>query len=116
MSDTVLYSTKNGIATISLYRPKRLNAINSELLKTLHDAIQAANDDDNVRVILLRGEGRAFCAGADLKERSLMTKEESIDAVYLIKSLIVKILNFPSPAIKPKNPLAIIKPKLIVEL
>ena len=65
MSNTVLYSTQSGVATISLNRPKRLNAINPELLKSLHDAIQAANDDDNVRVILLRGQGRAFCAGDD---------------------------------------------------
>ena len=65
MSNPVLYSIQSGVATISLNRPKRLNAINPELLKTLHDAIQAANDDDNVRVILLRGQGRAFCADVD---------------------------------------------------
>ena len=83
MSDTVLYSIKNGIATISLNRPKRLNAINSELLKTLHDAIQAANDDDNVRVILLRGQGRAFCAGDDLKELDQQVGTESETRAYI---------------------------------
>lgn len=83
MSNTVLYSTQSGIATISLNRPKRLNAINPELLKTLHDAIQAANDDDNVRVILLRGQGRAFCAGDDLKEFDQQVGTESETRAYI---------------------------------
>ena len=83
MSNTVLYSTKSGVATISLNRPKRLNAINPELLKTLHDAIQAANDDDNVRVILLRGQGRAFCAGDDLKEFDQQVGTESETRAYI---------------------------------
>ena len=83
MSNTVLYSTQSGIATISLNRPKRLNAINPELLKTLHDAIQAANDDDNVRVILLRGQGRAFCAGDDLKEFGQQVGTESETRAYI---------------------------------
>ena len=83
MSNPVLYSTQSGVATISLNRPKRLNAINPELLKTLHDAIQAANDDDNVRVILLRGQGRAFCAGDDLKEFDQQVGTESETRAYI---------------------------------
>jgi len=83
MSNPVLYSTQSGVATISLNRPKRLNAINPDLLKTLHDAIQAANDDDNVRVILLRGQGRAFCAGDDLKEFDQQVGTESETRAYI---------------------------------
>ena len=83
MSNPVLYSTQSGVATISLNRPKRLNAINLELLKTLHGAIQAANDDDNVRVILLRGQGRAFCAGDDLKEFDQQVGTESETRAYI---------------------------------
>ena len=83
MSNPVLYSTQSGVATISLNRPKRLNAINPELLKTLHDAIQTANDDDNVRVILLRGQGRAFCAGDDLKEFDQQVGTESETRAYI---------------------------------
>ena len=83
MSNPVLYSTQSGVATISLNRPKRLNAINPELLKTLHDAIQTANDDDNVRVILLRGQGRAFCAGDDLKEFDQQVGTEPETRAYI---------------------------------
>ena len=68
MSATVLYSVSEGIATITLNRPQRLNAINPELLSDFKSALNQANDDDNVQAIILCGAGRAFCAGDDLKE------------------------------------------------
>ncbi len=63
---TIDYSAGDGIARIVLNRPDRLNAINAQLINDLRDAIAAANDDSSVRVIVLSGAGRAFCAGYDL--------------------------------------------------
>lgn len=57
-----------GVRRISLNRPERLNAINPALLADLTAALRAADADPRVRAILLTGEGRAFCAGDDLKE------------------------------------------------
>lgn len=57
-----------GVRRISLNRPERLNAINPALLADLTAALRAADADPGVRAILLTGEGRAFCAGDDLKE------------------------------------------------
>ena len=68
MSTTVLYSVSEGIATITLNRPHRLNAINPELLSDFKSALDQANDDCDVQAIILCGAGRAFCAGDDLKE------------------------------------------------
>ena len=68
MSTTVLYSVSEGIATITLNRPHRLNAINPELLSDFKSALDQANDDYEVKAIILCGAGRAFCAGDDLKE------------------------------------------------
>ena len=68
MSTSVLYSVSEGIATITLNRPDRLNAINPELLSDFKSALDQANDDDDVQAIILCGAGRAFCAGDDLKE------------------------------------------------
>ena len=68
MSTTVLYSVSEGIATITLNRPHRLNAINPELLSDFKSALDQANFDGDVQVIILCGAGRAFCAGDDLKE------------------------------------------------
>lgn len=66
--ETVLYETRDGMAHIRLNRPHRLNAMVPQLMRDLHAALQAAADDPQVRVVLLSGEGRAFCAGDDLKE------------------------------------------------
>jgi enoyl-CoA hydratase len=66
MADTVLAERANGVATLTLNRPKRLNAITRELADDLRAALAAANADDEVRVIRLRGAGRAFCAGYDI--------------------------------------------------
>lgn len=64
---TVLDHTADGIATIALNRPDRLNAITKELEEELFAALQRAEQDDDVRVIILTGAGRGFCAGADLE-------------------------------------------------
>ena len=64
--ETVEYSTAEGIARITLNRPERLNAITGQLTSDLRNAVAAANEDGLVRVIVLSGAGRAFCAGYDL--------------------------------------------------
>jgi enoyl-CoA hydratase len=64
--DTIDYSAADGIARITLNRPERLNAINTQLVADLRAAVAAANDDASVRVMILSGAGRAFCAGYDL--------------------------------------------------
>jgi len=62
------YAVAGRIATITLNRPERLNAINGAMPGEIRAAVEAANADDAVHVIVLRGAGKAFCAGYDLKE------------------------------------------------
>jgi enoyl-CoA hydratase/carnithine racemase len=64
--ETLLYDTEGAIATITLNRPDRLNTIVPPMPDELEAAIDAAVADPNVKVIVLRGAGRAFCAGFDL--------------------------------------------------
>jgi enoyl-CoA hydratase/carnithine racemase len=70
MSDysDLLYDTADGIATITLNRPERLNAITIPMLTSLSGALRDADLDPQVRVIILTGAGRGFCAGLDLKD------------------------------------------------
>ncbi|MCB9931011.1 MAG: crotonase/enoyl-CoA hydratase family protein [Alphaproteobacteria bacterium] len=63
---TIQYAVADGVATITLNRPDKLNAVTSEMIDELIAAADAADADDAVRVVLVTGAGRAFCAGADL--------------------------------------------------
>jgi enoyl-CoA hydratase/carnithine racemase len=64
--ETLLYSVEDGIATITLNRPDKLNAFNTQMMKDMIAAFDATDADDNVRAVIVTGAGRAFCAGADL--------------------------------------------------
>lgn len=78
MSDyeTVRYATDGRVAVVTIYRPDAMNSFNTELRQELATALKTAADDDDIRVVVLTGEGRSFCAGADLKEIN-----EDIEAV-----------------------------------
>ncbi len=65
---SLLYETRDRKAYITLNRPERLNAIDAHMPAEIHRAVDLANDDPEVHVILLGGAGRAFCAGYDLKD------------------------------------------------
>jgi len=68
MSDTLKVSKENGIATLTLNRPKAFNSFNREMALALIAALEECSTDASVRVVVLTGEGKAFCAGQDLKE------------------------------------------------
>ncbi|HEX2180907.1 MAG TPA: enoyl-CoA hydratase-related protein, partial [Rubrobacteraceae bacterium] len=71
MYETVLYEKGAGVATISLNRPDKLNAFDGRMHEDLHSALDAAASDEEVRCVVLRGEGRGFSAGADLRSEDL---------------------------------------------
>jgi enoyl-CoA hydratase/carnithine racemase len=64
--EQIIYEVRDAIATITLNRPARLNAWTPHMGRELYDAFQHAADDDAVRVIVVTGAGRGFCAGADM--------------------------------------------------
>jgi len=64
----LLYEKKDHVATITLNRPERMNAISFEMLAALEHALTDADDDPETRVIVLTGAGRGFCSGLDLKD------------------------------------------------
>ncbi|MBW7946032.1 MAG: crotonase/enoyl-CoA hydratase family protein [Sphingomonadaceae bacterium] len=66
--ETIRYAVTDGIATLTLDRPERLNAFNAAMMREMIDAFDRIDADDAVRAVIVTGEGRAFCAGADLGE------------------------------------------------
>jgi len=71
----ILYSTADGVAVITLNRPERLNAWTRVMSGEVWDAMHRAGDDASVKVVVLTGAGRGFCAGADMSELEAVTAE-----------------------------------------
>ncbi len=69
--DTVIYERTGAVATLYLNRPGVLNAFDAQLHRDLHDALNRAAEDQEIRCVVLRGEGRGFSAGADLRGEDL---------------------------------------------
>lgn len=107
MSENILITrTDNGVCTITLNRPKALNAFNMDLLGALDEAVATAATDDAVKVVILTGEGRAFSAGVDLKMlASGNTSGGSIDDTLnsRARSIIDTIETMPKPVIARVN-------------
>ncbi|HEY2335837.1 MAG TPA: enoyl-CoA hydratase/isomerase family protein, partial [Burkholderiales bacterium] len=72
----VLYSFEAGVATIMLDRPEARNALNGAMCDALRESAERAAADESVRLVLVRGNGPVFCAGADIKEREGMSKAQ----------------------------------------
>ena len=77
---TLRYEIEDGIATVTLSRPDKLNAFNVTMMNEIIDVIDKVDADDNVRAVIVTGDGRAFCAGADLSEGSKAFVVEGNDA------------------------------------
>ncbi len=75
MDDVLLTENHGAVRLLKMNRPAKLNALNSDLVHALTDALHAAQDDDAVSVIILAGAGRAFCAGADTSVPRPLTAE-----------------------------------------
>ncbi len=94
----------NGLALVTLNRPDALNAMSPQLVEDLHGFIDEACDDQGCRVVILRGAGRAFCAGLDLKQSTGGSEgRDSITAALRgqrrISDLVMKMRRAPQPFI-----------------
>ncbi|WAP54783.1 enoyl-CoA hydratase/isomerase family protein [Streptomyces sp. S465] len=79
-ADVLLVEDRGPVRVLTLNRPGKLNALNTALTRALSTALTAAEDDRDVRAVVLTGAGRGFCAGADLSEFSTLTPDQP-DAV-----------------------------------
>jgi len=100
-------STHEHIAIITLNRPEAYNAMSKQLLLDLAEAISQVNSDETVFCTIITGEGeKAFCAGADLKERRGMNHRQTIEAVRRIGETILKVERMDMPVIAALNGVA----------
>ena len=85
VSPVLLETKHDGIATMVMNRPDRLNALNNELTSALNDALGRVAEDESVRVVVITGAGRAFCAGGDL---ALIGKGREIGTTQSLEPLL----------------------------
>ena len=76
MYQTIKYEVKDKVATVTINRPEALNALNSTVLDELFDVFNVIDNDDEVRCVIVTGEGRSFVAGADIAEMSTLNPVE----------------------------------------
>lgn len=100
MYEYLKFEKEVGVATITLNRPDVYNALNNEITFELQDALKACRKDDDVRVVVLTGEGKAFCSGQDLKASSKEPDRSFSDSIHKrYNPIIQRIRKMPKPVI-----------------
>lgn len=103
---TARYEVRGATAWVTLSRPEAMNALNRETLDALLRGVEAARGDPAVRVLVLTGEGKAFCAGADLKALAARDPAGGEDFIDHAVRVYAAVRSFPKPAIAAVNGLA----------
>lgn len=97
----LLFSVENTVAKITLNRPDRMNAFSEEMINTWIEALETVRDSDEIRAVIVSGNGKGFCAGGDIKEMAkgngFFKSEEDISSTGLARknSLWKKIQRIP---------------------
>jgi enoyl-CoA hydratase/carnithine racemase len=109
MEDKVLLvEERDGIATLTLNRAEVMNSFNLALLHALKEQIEVLKFNTNIRVVIITGSGqKAFCAGADLKERTTYSESQVKTFIFTIRNLFTSIENLNKPVIAAINGVAL---------
>jgi enoyl-CoA hydratase len=107
-ADVLLKTEKDGILTLTLNRPEVMNSFNFDMLRALRDEIEAVRFNADIRVVIITGAGdRAFCAGADLKERVTLTPVQVKEFITTIRNLFAAVEELNKPVIAAVNGVAL---------
>jgi len=105
MSD-LTYEREDQIAVLTLNRPAKLNALSTELIGDLSEALARLVTDDDLRALILTGAGNAFCAGTDISELTNLTEAEALEISSRGQKICDQIESFPVPVIAAINGVA----------
>lgn len=102
MSDVLLYAVADGVATLTLNRPEKRNALDAALVAALKEGLARAAADPDVRIVAIAAAGSVFCAGADLTEMAkvaAMSLEENLDDARSLGALFAQMRAHPRPIV-----------------
>ena len=106
--EILLAQEEEGVATLTLNRPDVMNSLNFPLLRALRDAVEGFRFRRDVRVVIVTGAGgKAFCSGADLKERATLAPEQVREYIFTIRNLFTAIEQLNKPVIAAVNGIAL---------
>ncbi|NQV84811.1 MAG: enoyl-CoA hydratase [Rhodospirillales bacterium] len=96
----LLREDNGGIATLTLNRPEKYNALSTELMGLIQDQLDLLADDKSIRVVIIAANGKAFCAGHDLREMDADPSPEAIGALFeQCSRMMVSLTRLPQPVI-----------------
>jgi 2-(1,2-epoxy-1,2-dihydrophenyl)acetyl-CoA isomerase len=108
--ECIQFQIDGGIATLTLNRPDRLNSFTTAMHREVRDALANVKTDPTVRVLLLTGAGRGFCAGQDLSDRAVEPGVQGVDLGYSVETyyapLVLALKSLPMPVICAVNGVA----------
>lgn len=103
----LIIEKREAIGIIKINRPESLNALNIETLGEIRDAVTALNNDDEIKVVIITAEGKAFIAGADIKQMKDMTENDAREFSNLGQKIFDIIENLDKPVIAAVNGFAL---------
>jgi enoyl-CoA hydratase/carnithine racemase len=107
LEPVLLRADSDGVAVLTLNRPRQYNAISHAVLQSMHESLDALADDLSVRVVVITGAGGAFCAGHDLKEMRALPSPDEVQAMFAACSAMMqKIVSLPVPVVAAVNGVA----------
>jgi enoyl-CoA hydratase/carnithine racemase len=103
----VLEQREDRVVLLTLNRPEAMNSFNFAMLKELKEKMDSVQFDPEARVVIITGAGKAFCAGADLKERATLSERQVKEFIFTIRNLFTSIESLSKPVIAAVNGVAL---------
>lgn len=96
----LLRHDEDGVSTLTLNRPRQYNALSEEMLRELQLSLDRIAEDESVRVVVLAGAGRAFCAGHDLKQMRANPRQSYYEDLFTqCSDVMLRIQRLPQPVV-----------------